>query len=280
MSGPTLNALVADDSESIHTFFQMIAARSPIPFDIVSASNGSECARLLRQNGIDIAFIDINMPEMNGLEALSNARLSGFKTFVTLMSSDLQPHLRRRALLFNVYGFLRKPFTEAQVHGILNTCLKIKTPIKALVADHSAIVRQTVRHFISKSIFNIELTEVEDGAEALFSFSNNHYDAILVDCDMPGLDGLNTLDRIKMCDPSAKIILMTNERSQTWRRLALEHGATSLLYKPFNAEQIDREIHAFYHIERPGLESLPEKPQASLPTGLQRAELIPQKVDD
>ena len=58
MSGPTLNALVADDSESIHTFFQMIAARSPIPFDIVSASNGSECARLLRQNGIDIAFIE------------------------------------------------------------------------------------------------------------------------------------------------------------------------------------------------------------------------------
>jgi DNA-binding NarL/FixJ family response regulator len=257
MPGTTLNALVADDSESIHAFFQMIAARSPVPFRIVSACDGADCARLLRQNGIDIAFVDINMPEMNGLEALGKARLSGYKSFVTLMSSDLQPHLRRKALLFNVYGFLRKPFTEAQVHGILNTCLRIRTPIKALIADPSPMVRQAIRHFIAKSIFNIELTEVEDAAETLFSVANHRYDAILVDCNMPGLDGLKTLGRIKRCDPNAKIIMMTNDRSQAWHRLAVEHGAMSLLCKPFNAEEIDRTIHAFYQIERPGLDNLP-----------------------
>jgi len=278
MPGRTLNALVADDSESIHAFFQMIAARSPIPFNIVSASNGNDCARLLRQSGIDVAFVDINMPEMNGLEALSKARLSGFKTFVCLMSSDLQPHLRRKALLFNVYGFLRKPFTEAQVHGILNTCLRIRTPIKALVADPSAIVRQTIRNVVTKSIFNIELTEVDDAAETLFSVSNHHYDAIVVDCDMPGLDGLKTLDRIKRCDPSAKIVMMTNDHSQAWHRAALEHGATLFLCKPFNIEEVDRAIHALYQIERPGLESLPGKSPAGATSGPQRSESLLQKI--
>ena len=83
----TIRMLVADDSSTVQRFFKDVVAMAPMPLELVTADTGLECMNLLDQGGIDLAFIDVHMPEMSGMEAVGRARFKGNKTFVTLMSS-------------------------------------------------------------------------------------------------------------------------------------------------------------------------------------------------
>src|SRR5262249_7378412 len=138
MTPPRLKVLVADDSQVVHTVFRRIAAQSVIPIDLIGAEDGRQCLEHLNRGDIDLAFIDVNMPEMTGLQAVGAARLTGNKTFVTLMSTDTgAPRLRRHALMFRVYEFLHKPFADADVLAILHTYTRVTAPTNALVVDDS-----------------------------------------------------------------------------------------------------------------------------------------------
>ena len=88
MNGLKLKVLVADDAAAILSVFEEIAQNSPVPFQVITASDGQQCCNALNRGGIHLAFIDVNMPEMSGMEAVGKARNVGNKAFVTLMSAN------------------------------------------------------------------------------------------------------------------------------------------------------------------------------------------------
>ena len=253
MQGMKLKVLVADDSRLIHEIFNEIAAASPIPFDVISAADGQECMDALNQGGMQLAFIDVNMPEMSGMDAVGKARVSGNKTFVTLMSANANERRMQLAQRLKVYEFLSKPFTTEQVMAILKTYCRVTVPSSALVVDDSATVRRIIGKVFASSIFNIDVTEAGDGRTALDCCDNGEFDAVFLDCNMPGLPGTATLERLIERDPGVKVIMISGERNEARRKWALDRGATAFLYKPFNAADIDRELHALYGLRMPHL---------------------------
>src|SRR5262245_21709208 len=88
-----LKVLIADGSNAVH---QLI--RDSLPGDystnLMQAFDGIECLNALDQ-GIDLAFIDVHMPTMGGMDALWAARIAGNKTFVTLISGRGKQALHR-----------------------------------------------------------------------------------------------------------------------------------------------------------------------------------------
>src|SRR3974377_408406 len=82
--------LSADDSPSVH---RLIRSCIPTEFSthIVSAFDGVECLKAL-DGGVDLAFIDVHMPKMGGLDSLCAARISGHKTLLTLISGRNTKH--------------------------------------------------------------------------------------------------------------------------------------------------------------------------------------------
>ncbi len=248
-----LKVLVADDSSAVQAFFAEVAETSPIPFDIVKALNGREATELLSAGGINLAFIDVNMPEMSGLEAVGAARQIGLKTFVTLISGQTSARRVHVARQLNVYEYLSKPFTPAAVHDILRTYCRVTVPTKVLIVDDSATVRRIISKVLSSSIFNIDVTEAGDGMTALRQCVSGEFDAIFLDCNMPGLNGLETLEHMLEIDPAVKVIMNSGERNEEKRRWALERGAVAFLYKPFYPADIDRELHAIFGLKMPML---------------------------
>ena len=111
--GFKLKVLVADNSKMIHDIFNDIAARSPDPLrgDLRRGRPAMLWTRCNR-GGIHLAFIDVNMPEMSGMEAVGKARTGGNKTFVTLMSANANQRRMQLALQLKIYEFLAKPFTH------------------------------------------------------------------------------------------------------------------------------------------------------------------------
>ena len=171
-----------------------------------------------------------------------------------------------------VYEFLAKPFTPEQVMEILKTYCRVTVPSNALVVDDSATVRRIIKKVFANSIFNIDVTEAGDGQTALDHCENGEFDVVFLDCNMPGLPGTATLEQLLERDPGVKVIMISGERNETRRRWALDRGAAAFLYKPFNATDVDRELHALFGLRMPQLAGIePMKFARTMPTPPRRS---------
>jgi CheY-like chemotaxis protein len=268
VSRMNLNVLIADDSRAVHSIFAEIAAEFALPIRLFGAENGRECMEALNDGRINVAFIDVNMPDMSGMDAIGESRRTGSKTFVTLMSATASKVRLQLARQLKVYEFLAKPFAAADVHAILQTYCRVTVPTEALVVDDSATVRRIICRVFEDSIFSIHSTEAADGEAALALARDRRYDVVFLDCNMPGLNGLETLDRLIKRDPGVKVIMISGEKSEQRRLQALDRGATAFLYKPFTGTDIDRELHAVFGLRVPQLASIE-------PSRFARASAIP-----
>ena len=127
MTQRPLKVLVADDSNAVH---QLIHNALPTEFSArtVHAFDGVECLDAL-DHGVDLAFIDVHMPTMGGLDALWAARIAGNKTFVTLISGRSIRRCIDLARKLDAYEFLIKPFCNDDMSAIVRTYRQISTPM-------------------------------------------------------------------------------------------------------------------------------------------------------
>jgi CheY-like chemotaxis protein len=249
----TIKMLVADDSRTVQRFFKDVVGNASMPIELITADTGVECMMLLEQGGIDVAFIDVHMPEMSGMEAVGRARFKGNKTFITLMSSKADPRRLQVARQIRAYEYLLKPFTGADVLNILKTFQSISRRTKTLIVDDSRTIRHVIMRVLKRSVFNLAIEEAASGERALKLFGDGSYDLVFLDYNMPGLDGLVTLDRILADDPNTKIIMISAEHNDAHVRDAMDHGALSFLHKPFFAVDVDRALHAAFGLKMPEL---------------------------
>jgi CheY-like chemotaxis protein len=249
----SIRMLVADDAQAIRHVFRHVAARSCGLIDLVEAADGRECVKLLGRCDIDLAFIDVYMPEMSGLDALRGARHVGIKTFVTLMSGSGNDDFMQFARQLRAYEFLRKPFRVRDVEAIIKTYQRAARPAKVLVVDDSMTVRRVIQKVLAGSIFRMDCYEAPDGESALAFCGSANFDVIFLDCNMPGLDGLATLDRLLLRNPDAKVVMISSEHDKAREARALRHGAAAFLYKPFYPPDVDAALHQLFGLRAPDL---------------------------
>ena len=224
-----------------------------MPIELVTADTGLECMMLLEQGGIDLAFIDVHMPEMSGMEAVGRARFKGNKTFITLMSSKSDPRRLKVARQIRAYEYMVKPFSAADILAILRTFQSVSRRTKTLIVDDSRTIRHVIMRVLKRSVFNLAIEEASSGERALKLFADGGYDLVFLDYNMPGLDGLVTLDGIRANDPNTKVIMISAEHNDVHVRDAIDHGALSFLHKPFFAVDVDRALHAAFGLKMPDL---------------------------
>jgi CheY-like chemotaxis protein len=245
--------LVADDSRTIQLFFRNVVAKSSHAVELIATEDGVECATLLQEGAFDLAFVDVNMPGMSGMEALGAARLKGIKTFVTIMSTKSSAPWFKLARQLNVYEYLVKPFTAQDVAAIIGTFRRISEPMRTLIVDDSRTIRGVIRRLLEQSIFRLAIEEADDGAIALERCRETPFDIVFLDCNMPGFDGLKTLDLLRQRNRDARVIMISAERDSARTAQAMEGGATAFLHKPFFIADVDRALHQALGLKPPGL---------------------------
>lgn len=111
--------LICDDSGFAR---RQLARALPANWDINihHAGNGEECLSLLKQSAIDILFLDLNMPGMDGYQVLAQMRDANIKTMVIVVSGDVQPEARERVRKLGAMEFIRKPISVDKLSRILD----------------------------------------------------------------------------------------------------------------------------------------------------------------
>ena len=202
-----ITMLIADDSHVTAQLLTDAARASKLPLRLSTTDNGRDCLTLLNGSNIDLAFIDVHMPELSGTEAFWSARKLGVKTFVTLMSSPPAAEAVNMAIKLRAYEFLFKPFALDDALAIMTTYGRISSPTKVLIVDESSSVRQIVQKILRDSVFNCEIAEAGDGETALTLARATQFDVVFLDCNMPGISGFATMKRLVILQPSLKIVI-------------------------------------------------------------------------
>jgi len=245
--------LVADDSATVQAFFKDLADRSPMPIEVTAASTGTECFNLLSRSGFNLAFVNVNLPELSGMEALGLVRRQGDKTFVVLMSAKVTDERLDLARQLNAYEYLVKPFTAADVNAILKTYKQVMVRMATLIVDDSRTIRRVIRQVLESGMFRLSIEEAVDGETALRRFKDGSFDIVFLDYAMPGLNGLETLDAILVKQPKAKVIMISAMPDKNLESEALKHGAIAFLPKPFFNVDVSRAVHKALGLKIPNL---------------------------
>lgn len=106
------------------------------------------------------------------------------------------------------------------------------TQPKVLVVDDDVGIRETMSDILELEGYAVDCAE--NGELAVESIEKSHYQVVLLDMRMPGMDGLETLRAIKELDPEARVIIITGFEVGERARMAMEGGAEALFRKPLD----------------------------------------------
>lgn len=90
---------------------------------------------------------------------------------------------------------------------------------------------------------------VYDGEEALYQYEVNEYDLIVLDLNLPKVDGLDVLRKIRAADEKIKILILSARTKVEDRILGLDEGANDYLIKPFDFGELEARIRGLMRRE-------------------------------
>ena len=113
-------------------------------------------------------------------------------------------------------------------------------PIRVLIVDDEPAMRRTLARTLQTYGFKVE--SQEDGEAALGLMASLRFDVLLADVNMPGMDGLALLERVKQEHPDVEVVMLTGQADITTAVASLRLGAYHFLTKSADSEEVRRVI--------------------------------------
>jgi DNA-binding NtrC family response regulator len=114
------------------------------------------------------------------------------------------------------------------------------TPARVLVVDDEKLIRWSVSERLQRSGY--EVLSAESGEEALEMVAASPPDVMLLDVKLPGIDGVQTLQRALALHPEVTVLMMSAHSTVDVAVEAMKHGAMDFLVKPFPFQALDAAV--------------------------------------
>ena len=124
------------------------------------------------------------------------------------------------------------------------------TPITVLIADDIAATREDIKRLLYFEEDIEVVGEAGDGEEAVILASELKPDVVLMDVNMPRVDGIEATERISVNVPQCAIIIISIQGEQEYLRRAMAAGARDYLVKPFSAQDLAKAIYRVSESQR------------------------------
>ncbi|GFD66928.1 response regulator [Alteromonas sp. KUL106] len=247
-----LKVLIADDISASRDAISEALSICNIKADV--AAGGKEAVSKIRaatrnSEPYDILILDWNMPDIDGLEvaAIMNQEMPVKSPKVIMLYAFESPDMRQQAKQLGINTFIKKPFSTSElVDRLQELCLNVNN--KSLPADSAPVpnLRGTKILFVEDNALNQKVAlgllsdthatieVVNNGLEALDTLrKDSSFDVVLMDIQMPVMDGLTATRRIRQeLHLRLPIIAMTAHAMQQDIDKSLEAGMDGHINKP------------------------------------------------
>lgn len=224
---------------------------------IIALSGEKALDIVKRSSRLDLVITDMDMAPMDGIQLAQAIRELDPSLPIILMNrtGDESP-LQHSPVFMSV---LKKPIKQHMLSNLLFSGLKQKKkdesshrvnlkrdfsvdfarqyPLDILLAEDDQFNQLMITSTLSKLGYKVDM--VNDGSEVLETVSQNHYDLILMDVQMPKMDGLEATRMIRVCiEAQPVIIALTANSLQGDREECLRSGMDDYISKPVKLEEL------------------------------------------
>ena len=233
-----IKILVVDDEEGICDNIKQIFTY--IGFTVFTATTAPKALSIFEKEKPKIIFLDIIMPDVDGLDLLRKFKEIDPACFVLMVTASQDEAVRERASRLKADEFIQKPFSRNYLRDTV--MYKIKEMLdkgghmqkpNILIVDDEADIRNSMKDFLSPR-YECNLELAGDGEEAIQKAKDFKPDVVLLDIKMPGMSGIDVIDEIKKINPGVKIIVISAWKSSDVVRQAIARGAVDYIGKPIS----------------------------------------------
>jgi signal transduction histidine kinase/DNA-binding response OmpR family regulator len=222
------------------------------PVEAASAADAEEA--VARGPAFDVAIVDMHMPGTDGRELARRLGASAPGLPLVLCSSLGQREVSEDEALFR--AFLAKPVRQSHLYDVLvgilaageaavpeparpsiDTGLAARHPLRILLAEDNVVNQKLALRVLQQMGYRADLAA--NGLEVLDSIERQHYDVVLMDVQMPEMDGLEATRRIVAANADRpRIVAMTANAMDGDREMCIAAGMDDYLTKPIRVGEL------------------------------------------
>jgi two-component system chemotaxis response regulator CheY len=116
----------------------------------------------------------------------------------------------------------------------------------ALVVDDDSILRMMLKSILEDSNEYQVVGQATNGEDAVSKFSSLRPDLVLLDINMPKMDGLQALEKIRQINPAAKVLMVSSDATMDKVKEAITKGAKGFIVKPLSADSVLNKVRACF----------------------------------
>jgi len=260
-----MRALIVDDSRTARQTLKRIL--ESLKLDVTLADSGTEALRIIekrtaRGQQFDMVFTDFKMPLMDGLETARHIKSHGGLSevpIIIMVTAYGRDDVLQRAQQIGLDGFITKPVSPSTILDGIMTAFGKKSDARLvgkllpskiegslagiagariLLVEDNEINQQVACELLS--LVGLEISVAENGQAALEMMDNDKFDAVLMDVQMPVMDGLEATRRIRAGEQQADIpiIALTAHAMTGDREKSLQAGMNDHVTKPLDPEEL------------------------------------------
>jgi signal transduction histidine kinase/DNA-binding response OmpR family regulator/HPt (histidine-containing phosphotransfer) domain-containing protein len=292
------NILIVDDNRNWHDILS--EKLKDFKMKISSAYSGQEALQFLEScdNRVDLILMDWDMPDMDGIETTERIYSycktgcehrylcsSKIPPTVVMVSAYDQENIIQQAYNTGIEHFLHKPVNPISLNEVLNSVFSGKKVInytalqkeevtkenidilegsRILLVEDNRINRDIVFGLLDGS--GIEIDTAFDGKEGVEKFKEREYELILMDIQMPVMDGYEATEEIRKIDKHIPIIALTANALKSEEAKALKAGMNEHINKPIVVETLYKNLLRYIKPKKESSEKREsEKEEITLP---------------
>lgn len=218
-------------------------------FSVQEASKGSEALRMFKKQYFNLLITDMLMPGMNGTQLIRAVQKISPATEAIVISAYGTDSTKDKLKQIGAFGYLDKPVKKELLLDIANSAIKSNRLIRlgfdkmepeirfnrerVLIADDDETILQLISDILCQEGYRV--TSVQNGYEAFERILVNNYELIILDINMPRMNGIDTVKAIREQNPFVFILLISGEAESEEVNEALSYGADKFLPKPFTS---------------------------------------------
>lgn len=231
--------LIAEDNIDNQNIISRLVKQTGMQVDIVE--NGFQAYEAAKKHQYSLILLDMQMPIMCGKEAIRRLNITGVTTPIVACTANVMKHQIEEYESLGFSDVLEKPIIKDKLFKTLTSLTQKsgnKRCAKVLIVEDNEVNQMILSRYVTKSNEFAEVVLASNGQEAVEHAKRADFDLILMDMEMPIMNGLEATKKIRGLGCKMPIYMVSGNIDKMNINLCMDAGASGHLAKPLDKNKV------------------------------------------